>query len=449
MSALFRSARTTDLDRLYRRHAASVYRYAHAVLGSSVDAEDVTQQTFLNAYRALQRGTRPRTAENWLLTIAHNEVRRHFRNTQARPLEVELDAEISKPAPERSDPSVADIVRALQQLPPAQRSALVMREFEGRSYAEVAEIMDVSQSALEALLFRARRSLAEKLEEALTCAEAERALSLRLDGRLKRRERRRLKAHLRECPPCARFERVQRRQRSQLAGLSVMPIPASLVLVRGESAAAAIGLGATGGSTAAGAGGAGAAAIVSGVVTKAAAVTAAAATVAAGVGYGVAAGPTEPLPKAERTATPAVARSRPHASARPSKVGISLNPSDRSTKVRIKRLQSPHTTAQRKASRAQPARGARKTRPVRAGKAAPVLPRDPRGSAPTVKRRPMTAKHAATNARGWREMGPPVRRARLKLSRPVAATAKPKRGKDSTPAADAPRRGTNTTAPGR
>src|SRR5688500_17470704 len=183
MSALFR-ARTAALGRLYRRHAASVYRYAYAVLGNHADAEDVTQQTFMNAYSAIARGTRPRKAENWLFTIAHNEVRRHFRSAQAKVLEVELDAELPQAAHERSEPSLADVLRALQHLPPAQRSALVMREFEGRSYAEIAQIMGATQSALEANVFRARRALAEHLEDGLTCGEAEQAISRRLDGRL-------------------------------------------------------------------------------------------------------------------------------------------------------------------------------------------------------------------------------------------------------------------------
>jgi RNA polymerase sigma factor (sigma-70 family) len=468
MSALFRSAKTTDFDRLYRRHAASVYRYAYAVLGRRADAEDITQQTFLNAYRAIERGTRPRKAENWLLTIAHNELRRHFRTTLGRPLEVELDDEIAQPVPERSDPSVADIVRALQQLPPAQRSALVMREFEGRPYAEVAEIMGVSQSALEALLFRARRSLAEELEDGLTCAEAERALSLRLDGRLKLRERRRLRAHLRECPLCARFERVQKRQRSQLGGLSVMPIPASLVLVRGESAAAALGLGttaaATGGSTAAVAGGAGATGIVSGLVAKAAAITAAA-TVAGGVGYGVAAGPAGPVAKAGPAAkhAPVAARARP--SVLRSQVAASPVPSVRFTKVRAKQPQSPPSTKPKKAMPARPRRHAKKAKPVKVSKVVTVTARAHRQSAPKVKTRPtkpVTTRPAVAKAPSRRKIVRPAKPARLKPPRPAAARTKPKPAqpkpaqpgpaqpaKDSPPVADAPGRVKNEEPPGR
>jgi hypothetical protein len=117
----------------------------------------------------------------------------------------------------------------------------------------------------------------------------------RLDRRVPRRVGRRLKAHLRECRACERFENVQRRQRAVLKGLSVMPVPASLFLFRAkEAAAAALGPAAVagggsmvvGGGTAVGAGGAG---ITVGVAAKVAAVTAAAA-VAGGVGYGVSTG---------------------------------------------------------------------------------------------------------------------------------------------------------------
>jgi RNA polymerase sigma factor (sigma-70 family) len=308
MSALFRPAVTVDFDRLYRRHAASVYRYAFAVLGNHADAEDVAQQTFMNAYRAIAQGTKPRKAENWLLRIAHNEVRRHFRDTQGKPREVELDDRLAHPALERSEPSLADVIRGLQHLPPTQRSALVMREFEGRSYAEIAELLDVSQSALEGLIFRARRGLAEHLQDALTCAEAEEALCRRIDSRLPRREGRRLRAHLRECPPCVRFAELQKRQRSLLKGLSIMPVPASLFLFRGEQAAAG-GLGlstvAAGGSTAVAGGGAataaaGATGFVATFAMKAAAVTAAVGVVG-GVGYGVTTS-TDTVPRADRVA---------------------------------------------------------------------------------------------------------------------------------------------------
>jgi RNA polymerase sigma factor (sigma-70 family) len=305
MSALFR-ARAVDFDRLYREHAPSVYRYAFAVLGNQADAEDVTQQTFLNAYRAVERGTKPRKAENWLLRIAHNEVRRHFRKSGAA-VEVEFEDRVGDvTSDDNSDPRLADVLRALRKLPPNQRAALVMREFEGRPYSEIAEVLEISQSALETLLFRARRGLAAELEDAFSCPEAEQALSRRLDGRLPRRESRRLKEHLHECVSCVRFATLQKRQRALLKGLSVMPIPASLFLVRGEHAAAAgLGGAAAGTTGAVTAGG-----VATGIAAKAAAV-AATAVVAGGAGYGVAtqvAPPRKAPPKEARAAVVPVAR---------------------------------------------------------------------------------------------------------------------------------------------
>ena len=300
MAALLRGSTVTSFDGLYRKHAATVYRYCLAVLGNHADAEDVTQTTFMNAYRALAQGVKPRKAENWLLTIAHNQIRQHFRKTLAKPLEVELDEEAAaaRDAVERSEPTVADVLRALQNLTPGQRSAIVMREFEGRSYAEMAEILGLTPSALEALLFRARRALAEQLEGSLTCAEAEQSLSRRLDGRLARTEARRLKAHMRDCPRCQRFEVSQRRQRTALKGLSLMPVPASILLFRSESAAAAgLGAGAAGTAGAGATAGAGtlgavtgtgvAASVATGVAAKVAVIGAAAAVAVGGVGYGV------------------------------------------------------------------------------------------------------------------------------------------------------------------
>ena len=84
-----------EIDELYRRHGGEVYRYAYAVLGNHADAEDVTQTTFLNAYRALEQGVRPRKPSNWLLTIASNAIKQRFRQEQARPRQVELDDRIA------------------------------------------------------------------------------------------------------------------------------------------------------------------------------------------------------------------------------------------------------------------------------------------------------------------------------------------------------------------
>src|SRR5438093_9003132 len=89
-----------SFERLYEKHAGDVYRYALVVLRNQADAEDVTQTTFMNAYRAYERGERPRAPQNWLIAIAHNVCRQRFRQTQRRPNEVQLNERLAEAAPE-------------------------------------------------------------------------------------------------------------------------------------------------------------------------------------------------------------------------------------------------------------------------------------------------------------------------------------------------------------
>lgn len=279
------------VDDFYRRHGTEVYRYAFAVLGNHADAEDVTQTTFLNAYRSLEQGVRPRKPSNWLLAIASNAIKQRFRQEQARPRYVELDERTaSADAADEDGPTVGELLLALGKIPPQQRQAIVLREFEGRSYAEIAEILGVTTGALETLLFRARRSLAEELEHQLTCTDAQLAVSRAVDDRLGRKERRRLREHLAECPDCARFASLQKRHRRALKGLMLLPVPLSLSFAKGiESTAAAATLPAAAAATSAAGIGVGTATatgggvLAGGVALKAAAVVTAA-TVATGVG---------------------------------------------------------------------------------------------------------------------------------------------------------------------
>ncbi|TMJ93445.1 MAG: sigma-70 family RNA polymerase sigma factor, partial [Actinobacteria bacterium] len=242
-----RSRPDRGFERIYRRHLGDVYHYALAVMRNQADAEDVTQTTFLNAYRAFERGERPQKPQNWLIAIAHNVCRQRFRQSARRPQEVSFEEDIGDRlvgAPEEEEaPSGEDIRRALGYLAFNQRAALVMRELEGRSYAEIAEILELSPSAVETLIFRARRALREQLESSLSCGEAELAISRQLDGLLPRREKGALRAHLRECKECATFARRQRAQRSALKSLAAVPIPASLTSLFGGGGGAAVGTG--------------------------------------------------------------------------------------------------------------------------------------------------------------------------------------------------------------
>jgi RNA polymerase sigma-70 factor (ECF subfamily) len=214
-------------ERLYRNHVREVYRYALVVLPSPEDAEDVTQTTFLNAYRAFEGGERPASARNWLISIAHELCHQRARQV-ARLDETGYEEHAEEAVPDEESPTANDVRRALGHLPFDQRAVLIMREVEGRSYAEIAEILSTSIASVETLLFHARRALREELEGALTCHEAELGISRNLDGLLPRSGRRALRTHLRECGDCTGFARSQRAQRTALRALADVVLPRSL-----------------------------------------------------------------------------------------------------------------------------------------------------------------------------------------------------------------------------
>jgi RNA polymerase sigma factor (sigma-70 family) len=211
-------------ERLYRRHVADVYRYALVLLRDPEDAEHVTHATFLNAYRLFTRGERPVNARAWLVALAHGFCRQRV---GARTAEAE-DDEAVRAGRHPATPTPAEIRRALGRLAFDRRAALAMRELEGRSYVEMGEILQLTAPAVESLVFEARQALREQLEGSLSCHRAERAVSLRLDGQLRRSERRSLRAHLKECPDCAGFARSQQAQRAAWKTLASIPLPASL-----------------------------------------------------------------------------------------------------------------------------------------------------------------------------------------------------------------------------
>jgi RNA polymerase sigma factor (sigma-70 family) len=427
------------LDELYREHAAEIFRYAYAVLGNRADAEDVTQTTFVNALRALERGERPHTPKNWLITIAHNLIRQRFRQQQARPREVELDQELPAAEADESGPSLDDLVRSLQRIPATQRQALVLRELEGRSYEEMGRLLEISQSALETLIFRARRSLAEELENLVTCDGAELALSRETDGRLGRKERRRLLAHLDECTNCARIAARSMKHRRAFKLLAVLPLPFSLTLFNcPPTASAAAGLptiGAGAGATAGAAAGVGAA----GVSAKFA-VGLAAVALAGGAGYeGVqAVGDRLPAPAATKADPAKAAPGTPPVGVRVVPVAVPAKPVRRAAKAKSAPAKPIRRAAKAKSAPAKPARAAS---PSRGGSA--TAPGHEKRSADVVKVMPPTSRvstarpqtkaarvaPAATPPRGKSSVAP----GRLRAKRPAkTAPAKPKAEKTRT-----------------
>src|SRR5437763_3236911 len=165
MAAIPETTRATDL---YERYASRIFGYCLHRLGSREEAEDAVQTTFLNAFRSLSRGVVPETESAWLFKIAVNVCRaRHRASFRLRRVAAPADlraVEETVAAPARADEELIPLEGALADMPAAQRRALLLREWQGLSYREIAAELEVSQSAVETLIFRARRSLARRLE---------------------------------------------------------------------------------------------------------------------------------------------------------------------------------------------------------------------------------------------------------------------------------------------
>jgi len=149
---------------LFEEHGRMVYGISRLLLRDPVEAEDAAQQTFLSAYRSLLAGQEPRDPSAWLGTIARNECRTRLRARHAEPVGLAREPtgdELQRDVGRREE--IQALCAALAELPPQQRDAVVLREFYGLSYAEVAAALGLTGAAVESLLFRGRKRLQEQL----------------------------------------------------------------------------------------------------------------------------------------------------------------------------------------------------------------------------------------------------------------------------------------------
>jgi RNA polymerase sigma-70 factor, ECF subfamily len=160
-----------DLDRsfseLYRTHLRDVYSYSYYRVGNHHDAEDLTEQTFLQAYRHYERALREsdgRPLRPWLIRIAHNLAANYYRDRARRPESAIEDAAVIS-APHTTETLVEgreeleQILAGVQQLPDDRREALIMRFALGMDNREIARAMGRSDGATKVLLHRAIKQL--------------------------------------------------------------------------------------------------------------------------------------------------------------------------------------------------------------------------------------------------------------------------------------------------
>ena len=162
----------TAFTDLLGRHLNSVHGYLLRLSGSRVDADDMSQETFLRVWQKAST-FRPGRVKltTWLHRIAHNvcvdEFRKHRNDVGVDPDEL-ADGAVDQFSRRAQDETLEHLNRALTALPEGQRSALVLCQIQGFSNLEAATILNVSVRALESLLARARRRLKKELSEHTT-----------------------------------------------------------------------------------------------------------------------------------------------------------------------------------------------------------------------------------------------------------------------------------------
>jgi RNA polymerase sigma-70 factor, ECF subfamily len=167
---------------LVDRHGRSLYRLAYRMTGNQQDSEEIVQETFLRAYKALERFEMRSNFGTWIYRIAVNRTLDFLnaKRTQMQEKDAyqitdepdpersrEIQVEASQPGPERlfiSTEMKAKMAQALGSLTPVERVAFTMRHMEGRSVDEISQALKVKNSAAKNTIFRAVKKLRQQLE---------------------------------------------------------------------------------------------------------------------------------------------------------------------------------------------------------------------------------------------------------------------------------------------
>ncbi len=162
------NTRTVEIAQLVADHHAAVFRYAYRLTGATCDAEDLTQQAFLAAHVNLDQLREPEHSRGWLFAILRSCYLRSCR--QRRPIAaVNLDLDMNTLPAESPDELLVDadeLQRAIDELPDEFKLVVLMFYFEGCSYREIAEKLEVATGTVMSRLSRAKARLRARLFEA-------------------------------------------------------------------------------------------------------------------------------------------------------------------------------------------------------------------------------------------------------------------------------------------
>lgn len=230
---LVRAFRTGDkgaFEELHRRYVGAIYRLVIRTLGDGLLAEDIAQETFIKSLRTMDKVDESFNFGGWIHTVAQNlcrdELRRRRRDPRLDQKDDERDIMYELPATSReSNPVVSFEGRELrrqvwstaQRLPEKYRLVLTLRELQGFSYRRIARAMNMSESAVETLLYRARLRFKEEFVSQqggteMECSEVQPMLAPYIAGKLRVAQMDAVRDHLAHCVKCSRKVVVPRRK---------------------------------------------------------------------------------------------------------------------------------------------------------------------------------------------------------------------------------------------
>ena len=160
-----RAASLGDFETLVDAHSAAIFGYLWRLLGDHADAEDCLQDTYLRAYRAHSRLNGHTNPQAWLYRIATNVARTRLKQRGREAARTAaLDPELVAAGPGTAEQAgrnmlLETIARAVEALPHQQRAALILRQYQGLSYAQVAAILECSPEAARANVYQGMRKL--------------------------------------------------------------------------------------------------------------------------------------------------------------------------------------------------------------------------------------------------------------------------------------------------
>ncbi len=264
--AMARAGNPGAFEAIVDRYQGRLLGFCRQMLSSTEDAEDVLQEVFVNAYKAMLADEREINLRPWLYRIARNRCLNHLRKPKADAQETmdmvpEVDAASTAERVHNRE-EFRQILSDVSKLPETQRAALLLREMDALSYEEIATAMDTTVPSVKSLLVRARISLTEGSQaRLLTCGEVRLELAEAAEGL--RKASAPVRRHVRECDECADFRSQIRTTDKALAALSpIGPLLALKGFILGKLGfGGGAGAGATGATSGAGAAGAGAGAI--------------------------------------------------------------------------------------------------------------------------------------------------------------------------------------------